>query len=162
MTLNPLISKKIFILSFLIFVLFGCADIDKISLGNGYMLSWPSRDHTRILKDGKVYIPATIVSYDTTIKYVVGLRLKLRSVTCSNGDTTMVTNARMYFILNKDNGRVYNFNSKKEFSNKLRELEIEYNISLDYSEFDIVWGYYSASYINPNDTYWSSCKGAKI
>jgi len=158
--MKEIVTQKMryLMLCFFWLILSGCADIDKISLGKGYLLSWPSRDHTRIVKNGKTVIEETIVSYDTTRKYIVGLRLKTLPVICPNGANTMVSSQKIYFILNKDNGRVYQYYSHKAFNDRLRDFDIHEDISLDYAKFDIVWDYYSASYIHPKDTYWRFCK----
>ncbi|MFC3052827.1 hypothetical protein [Kordiimonas pumila] len=103
-------------------------------------------DKTSIVKDGKTYVEGTIVSYDVTRKYIVGLRLKLQPVVCGDTQNTMVTNTKMYFVLNKANGNLIHYTSEEKFKAKLTELDIADDVELDYSQLDFVWKYESTGY----------------
>lgn len=153
---NRFLSKITLVLCVLP-ILFGCTITDRISLGNGYWLAWPTRDKTRILKDDQEIVAATIVSYDKTRKYVAGLRLEIDLVTCGYGDDVMVTNTRMYFILDKETDSVLNFDSQTDFDDRLNELGIRNRMKLSYSQFDEVWEYYSTHYNRPEDDYFRNC-----
>jgi len=134
-----------------------CSDVDKIDLGQDYLLSNPTLDHTKLWQNGRVVVDEAIVSYDYTAEYIVGLRLMTKPMICSNGQTTFVTNDRRYFIVDKLGGVVLDFPTRNLFEKKLRSINIDGRVSLDYSQLDYIWNYFSSRYSSDGE-YWKSCR----
>ena len=120
-----------------------------------YIFNRPNNLH--ISKDGKIIIKATIVDLHHISGYYVGLRLPAEYYECDEGGSykVRIRNEKRYFILSTDTGTVFDYGSQTEFVDKLKELEIDTTVNLDYSQFKTSWKYLSPSY---KDTYWASCK----
>lgn len=154
-------ETTIFVLALLALTLTGCDDVVNLlgeDLGDGYYVISPSPAHTTIKRDGDIIINETVLSYDTTDEYIVGLRLFAEPVICDQDiETTMVTNTRMYFIIRRSNGLVSTFVSLEKFNETLERMGIASDISLEYWLFDEIWNYYSEHYKAPKGLF-ASCK----
>jgi hypothetical protein len=125
---------------------------------NGYKTMEGASDYKYIIKDKKMVVMPTIVSFDTAKKYIIGLQLYVQEFTCEVKSRThysiKLTSRKKYFVLDTELDEQVGFDNKNAFSQKLRQLDIEADIELDYAAFDKVWinhkGY-------SNETDFSNC-----
>jgi ADP-heptose:LPS heptosyltransferase len=64
----------------------------------------------------------------------------------------------MYFILDKNEGRLIDSNSKKSFYSALVELGISERVSIKYSTHNEFWGKFSSFYKYDDENYFANCK----
>jgi hypothetical protein len=131
-----------------------------IGLGGGYRLVFDRADYVHILKDNNVVVAPAIVDYYEISHYVVGLRLPANFVSCDNGSysTVRVKNKKMYFILDKDEDSLVDFDSKESFDHALVDLGISGRVSIQHSAHDMFWEKISSQYKYDDKNYFFNCK----
>lgn len=148
-------SSHLLIIGIIVLLISSCFDV---GVGNGYVYNGVQLNNVYISKNNKNAVNPTIVDHVIVDKYVVGLRLPAENFTCVNETTVaiMISDNRLYFVLDTSNGVVMEYNSQNEFIDKLVELNINKKVLLNYSKFDIVWKHYSKQY--ETSELYSACK----
>ena len=119
-----------------------------VSVGKTYRLIDDRQDYIFIAKNRKVVVQPTIVDFYQKQNFIVGLKFPISFFSCDTNSPhkIRILNEKRYFILDIENGNLYDFVKRNKFERKLLELNILESISLDYSQFDLIWNKFSKLY----------------
>lgn len=149
-SMGGLMKNKIFfwILSivFLVPMLIFLLSIYQTYIGGGYKYIQGRQDDWHIEKNGKRIIGGAVLDLQVGSGFAFGLRLPADYLRCGSSNKIRLLNQESYFILNTDNGKISNFNSREIFENELNSLGLFSDLRLDYSLFDRTWSKYSGYY----------------
>ncbi len=115
--------------------------------GNGYRLvEGRGADDVRLMRADEVVVPGTIIDVDQAGNTIAGIRLPVDQLKCDGGYQLRIRYEKQYFLLSIDDGALTFYDSKGQFDQVIRRLGIRERVSLNYSQFDVVWKRYASYY----------------
>lgn len=113
---------------------------------NGYQIIANREDNVHIIKDGIVSVPSTIVDYYLYERIIAGIRIPTERLECNGGYKIRLKDKNIYFILNTDIGKLYEFESVTDYKSMADEIESGLSDKADFSKVTALRSRYADYY----------------